>query len=265
MITSRQNPKIKQMRALRQSKERRRSGLCLVEGIRPVAAAIEANAEVAYICYAPQLLTSEYAQRLIAQQEAMGIPCHAISDDLFRQVTTREHPAGVLAVVRQRWSHLDEFSKRNLSWVAALIAPQDPGNVGSILRTVDAAGVDGLLLLDGGVDPYHPTAVRAAMGAQFWVPLASSSFAAFADWAQRHGYHIYGTSAHGAVDYRQVTFQTPGVLLLGSEREGLSTRHTAVCETIVRLPMHGRVTSLNLAVAAGILLYAMAEEKITQR
>jgi TrmH family RNA methyltransferase len=126
------------------------------------------------------------------------------------------------------------------------------------LRTIDAAGADGLILLDGGVDPFHPTAVRASMGTLFWKPLAQAGFADFLAWSRAHGYHLVGTSARGTQDYRSVSLPGgPTVLLLGSEQKGLSGEQLAACDTLVSLPMRGRATSLNLAVAAGILLYAL--------
>jgi TrmH family RNA methyltransferase len=140
----------------------------------------------------------------------------------------------------------------------ALVAPQDPGNLGAILRTIDAVGASGLLLLENSVDPYHPTAVRASMGTMFWHPVVKASFTDFTAWAKEHGYHIYGSSAKGGVDYQTVSaFQRPAILLLGSEREGLTFDQAGICEQVVQLPMQGRATSLNLSVAAGILLYFM--------
>jgi TrmH family RNA methyltransferase len=116
----------------------------------------------------------------------------------------------------------------------------------------------GLLLLESSVDAYHPTAVRASMGAIFRHAVVTASFADFVRWARRQGYHIYGSSAHAEWDYRQVeNYHKPAILLLGSEREGLTPEQCAVCERILLLPMRGKVTSLNLAVAAGVLLYTM--------
>jgi TrmH family RNA methyltransferase len=130
--------------------------------------------------------------------------------------------------------------------------------LGSILRTVDAAGASGLLLLDGGVDAYHPSAVRAAMGAHFWKPIIETSFSEFVAWARQQDVSIYGSSAHAKLDYRKAEYKLPGVLLLGSEREGLTEEQQAACEQVVSLPMRGRVTSLNLAVAAGVWMYAVS-------
>jgi TrmH family RNA methyltransferase len=130
-----------------------------------------------------------------------------------------------------------------------------------ILRTIDAVGASGLLLLDGGVDAYHPSAVRASMGALFWRPTLSLSFGGFINWTQKHAYHLYGASSHGDVDYREVeVYASPSILLLGSEREGLTSEQSGYCEKLIRLPMRGRATSLNLGVAAGVLLYDMLEK-----
>ncbi len=142
----------------------------------------------------------------------------------------------------------------------ALVAPQDPGNIGAILRTIDAVGASGLLLLDSSASPYHPNAVRASMGTLFWHPVVQASFPDFAGWARGSGYTIYGTSAHGSLDYRHVErYARPAILLLGSERQGLSPDQVACSDFLLQLPMRGRASSLNLAVAAGVLLYAMLE------
>ncbi len=259
-LTNPRNPHVKQVRALQQRKVRDETGLFVVEGIRHVGEAVEAKAQVEYICYAPDLLQSDFAYRLLEQQLALGHRCYALAPEVFRSLAEKENPQGILAVVRQPHTALADLNPGNLPWGVALVAPQDPGNIGTVLRTMDAVGASGLLLLDGGADPAHPNAVRASMGAQFWLPVVSAKFADFAVWAAGHGYHLYGTSAHGSVDYRTVTtYARPCILLLGSEQKGLSPEQAAVCELLIRLPMQGRVSSLNLAVAAGIMLYKMTE------
>lgn len=257
MITSRRNSKIKQARALRQRKHRDASGLFLAEGIRHVGEAVEAGADIDAIYYAPQLLTSVFAQDLIEAQSGEGVACHAVSEGVFESLADKENPPGILAVVRQQQTTLSNLNPDNFPWGVAVVEPQDPGNVGTILRTINAVGASGLILLENSVDPYHPTAVRASMGALFWHPVVTTSFKTFTGWADKHNYHVYGTSARSAHDYGEVTYQTPLIVLLGSEREGLSEEMAGVCDQLVRLPMRGKVTSLNLAVAAGVILYAV--------
>jgi TrmH family RNA methyltransferase len=261
-ITSRSHPKIKLIRSLRQRKHRQATGLFLVEGIRHVGEALEAQADVEFLCYAPEQLTSTYARDLIRQQQQRGLTCLAVDLATFASIAEKDHPQGILAVVRKPDYQLSQLNPQNFPWGVALVSPQDPGNIGTIMRTIDAVGANGLLLLDDSADPTHPSAVRASMGTLFSYPIVQTSFTDFQAWSQIHAYHIYGTSAHGSKDYQSVEhFQRPTLLLLGSEREGLTTEQSAACELVLRLPMHGHATSLNLAVAAGVMLYAMLEQQ----
>jgi TrmH family RNA methyltransferase len=134
--------------------------------------------------------------------------------------------------------------------------------VGTILRTLDAVGADALLLLDGGVELYHPTAVRASMGTIFWKPVVESSFDEFVEWSRRRNYQMIGTSAHGDVEYQTFVPNSPWILILGNEQKGLSKAQTNACDVTVCLPMKGRVSSLNLAVAAGVLLYQFTQTMV---
>jgi RNA methyltransferase, TrmH family len=260
LISSRNNPKIKLARLLRQRKARQESGLFLVEGIRPVGEAVQARAQIDTIFYAPDLLTSSFARDLIQTQEQAGVTCLPTTPEVFAALADKENPQGLLALVHKRERNLADLNPENFPWGVALVAPQDPGNLGTILRTVDAVGASGMLLLDSSVDLYHPSAVRASMGALFWLPSVSAGFSDFAAWSQGHGYCIYGTSAHAQVDYRDVpVYAWPRILLLGSEREGLTEEQMQICDVMIRLPMLGHATSLNLGVAAGVMLYAMLE------
>jgi TrmH family RNA methyltransferase len=260
LITSRNNAKVKGARALRRRKARQEQGAFVVEGIRHVGEAVESGANVQAIFYAPDQLVSPYAKSLIQTQSLAGVPCYATTPGVFASLAGKENPQGILAVVQQPARALESLSPGNFRWGVALVSPQDPGNLGTILRTVDAVGANGLILLENSVDPYHPTAVRASMGTLFWLPVVSTSYEAFQNWAQKHRYHIYGTSAHAEADYRAVNYTSPCILLMGSEQEGLTQAQASICESLVRMPMRGRATSLNLAVATGVMLYAMIEK-----
>jgi TrmH family RNA methyltransferase len=259
-LSSRSNPIIKQTRALQRRKARAATGLYLVEGIHPVGEAFDAGAAVQHVCYAPDLLSSEFAHNLIQEQSKRGTPCYALTQELFTYLAGKENPQGLLAVVRQNQIELNQLSPDNFSWGVALVSPQDPGNIGTILRTVDAVGASGLLLLENSADPFHPTAVRASMGGIFWYPVVKSSFTEFTLWARKHEYQIFGTSTHGAIGYHDIKlYQRPLILLMGSEREGLSREQAVVCQEFIQLPMHGHGSSLNLAVATGIMLYSILD------
>ncbi len=157
LISSHSNPLVKQIRALRQRKGREETGLFLVEGIHHVGEAVEAGWGIETLVYAPDQLTSDFAHRLVDEQSQRGVRCVALTSELFSAIAEKDNPQGILAVVRQRHLKLDDIAREHFRFGAALVSPQDPGNVGTILRTLDAAGADGLFLLDGGVDPYHPS------------------------------------------------------------------------------------------------------------
>ncbi len=263
LITSRNNPKIKLVKSLRQRKYRQASGSFLVEGIHPVGEAVEAaqtGLKIEAIYFAPDLLDSEYARKLVEQQYERGLPCYATSAEVFQSISGKENPQGILAVVQIPTTGLEQISAENFPWGVALVMPQDPGNVGTILRTIDAVGASGLILLDDSTDPYHPNCVRASMGALFWFPVVQTNFEQFAHWVKNNKFHVYGTSARVKLDARQVPFCKPAILLLGSERSGLTPEQKSICDHLVALPMRGRGSSLNLAVAAGVMLYLMLEK-----
>ena len=255
LITSLSNPLIKQARSLRQKKVRVETGLFLVEGIHHVGEAVEANWEIESVLYAPEILRSNFARDLLPR---LTIQPQPVSAQVMEALADKDNPQGILAVVHQRKSHLDD-SKGMRSGVA-VVSAQDPGNVGSILRTMDAVSTDALFLLEGGVDLYHPSLVRASMGTLFWKPVVQASFDEFVGWARgsrSSGVQLIGASAHADVDYHTLVPQLPWVLVLGNEQKGLSPEQTKACDITISLPMKGRVSSLNLSVAAGVLLYTL--------
>ncbi|MEX1071700.1 MAG: RNA methyltransferase [Anaerolineales bacterium] len=257
-IASKANPKIKLVRSLRDRKTRKEQGLFMVEGISHIGLAAENKAPIEFVVYSADLLDTPFAKELVEKIGSVGIETLSTSPEILASLADKDNPAGMLAVVRQQPAQLSDLMMDASAIAAAIVAPQDPGNLGSILRTIDAVGAAGLILLDGGVDPWNPSAVRAGLGAHFTKPIVQASFSDFTRWATNNSCHIYGSSAHTEKDYKQAEYKSPAVLLLGSEREGLSPEQLAICESVVGLPMRGRVTSLNLSVAAGILLYELA-------
>jgi RNA methyltransferase, TrmH family len=250
MITSLSNPLVKKVRALRQRKVRSSTELFIVEGIHHVGEAVAAGWNIDSIIYTPDNLTSDFARRLTSNFPSK---LQEVSSEVMESIAEKDHPSGLIAIVHQKPTTLNNVVA--IQTAAALIAPQDPGNVGTILRTVDAVGADAVFLLEGGVDPYHPTCIRASMGTIFWKPIVQSSFGEFIGWARGKNIQIIGSSAHAERDYQTLQPFSNFVLLFGSEQKGLSPEHIKSCDEIVSVPMRGRASSLNLAVAASILLY----------
>jgi TrmH family RNA methyltransferase len=260
IIKSNQNPKVKLARALQERKARDAEKLFVLEGTFHVGAALENQATFEYVLYSSGVLRGEFAKSLIAEFGRQNIPAFEVEREILEGLSEKDNPQGMLAVIGQCPTLLNELRLPVGGLAVAAVAPQDPGNVGTMLRTIDAAGAAALILLDGGVDAWHPHAVRAGMGAHFTKPIIATTFAEFANWAKQHSYPIHGSSAKAGLDYGEAEYSLPGVLLLGSEREGLTAEQQAACTQVVRLPMRGRVTSLNLAVAAGVLIYEILKD-----
>jgi len=256
LISSLSNPLVKRVRALRHVKARTRSGTFLVEGLHHIGSALEAGWRLETLLYAPSLLSSGFGPSLLESARAAGVLPQPVSEAVMESVTDKENPQGALAVVRQKRTAPGELGK--VASGVALVAPQDPGNVGTILRTVEAAGVESFFQLDGGVDLFHPTLVRASMGALFWVPVVSTSFEDFIDWSRNRNMTLIGTSAHARRDYREaLPVDPPWMLVMGNEQKGLSPAQIAACDLALTITMTGRASSLNLAVATGVFLYAL--------
>jgi TrmH family RNA methyltransferase len=260
-VTSRANPLVKLTHSLRQKKTRDETGLFIVEGIHLVGAAYEAGWEFSSILFAPEMLVSNYANDLLGKlrkefnENSTGgrQVVQPVSGKILESLAEKENPQGVIAIVRQRKPELARSGGFNFG--VAVVSPQDPGNIGTIQRSMDAAGAETLFLLDGGVDLFHPSVVRASMGALFSIPTIQCSFNEFTDWARQAGYFLIGTSAHAGLDYRKLVPAHPWILVFGNEQKGLTVYQQNACDRMIGIPMHGRISSLNLGVAASILLY----------
>ena len=255
IISSTANPRIKHIRSLATRQEREKAQQFFIEGMRIVGEAVQMGADIETLIYAPSLLKSQFALELIQQQQERGITCLEVSSEVFRSLSTKDGPQGIGAVLHQRWEQLEQVTPQQDDFWVALDAAQDPGNIGTILRTSDAVGCSGLLLLGHSADPYDPGALRASMGAVFSQRLIKTTFDDFLQWKQRHLLSVIGTSDSASTDYRAATYHRPVVLLMGSEREGLSRFQQSICDMMIQIPMVGRSDSLNLAVATGIVLY----------
>ena len=262
MISSTSNPRIKRIKRLRQKKYRFRERVFFIEGLRGVLSAIESEANVDTIFYSPKLLTSELAKQVISGQRQKGVHCLELTSAVFKSISTRERPVGLGAIVNNLWTDVETLSVSSDDVYVALVSVSEPGNLGTIIRSIDAAGASGLLIVDPSVDPYHPTAVKASMGTLFSVPHCQlGDVGKLQQWISENGLHTIATSARAKLSYRDVTYRFPNVLLLGNEKGGLTEAVIGAADLSVSIPMHGTASSLNLASAATVLLYELSNAK----
>lgn len=261
IITSPSNPKIKTIRKLRERKARQEMNCFYAEGLRIVVEAVQQGVPLQTLLVAPDLLTSPIGQKLVEEQKTRGVDVMEVSAEVFQSVALKEAPVGIAAVLQQQWQPLAETLVQPGDLWVALDEVADPGNLGTILRTQDAIGGKGVILLDHATDPYDPTAIRASMGALFTQKLIKTTFEEFAIWKRRQAVPLFGTSGAAQADYQEATYPSGLVVLMGSERQGLSENHMRLCDQMVRIPMVGHSDSLNLAVATAVVLYEIFNQR----
>lgn len=251
-ITSTQNQQIKQIRALRLRKVREERGQFLIEGQLALQAALMHGAQIELLIVAPEL-----GGRL---PTPMALPILEVSAEVFASISQKATSRGVAAVVQQYWSLLHDI-RLNRGFVTILEGCQYPGNLGTIVRTADASGSRGVVLVGDTADPYDHQAVRASTKALFVQPLVRTDYAALLRWKQRHRLMLVGASPEARCDYRGLAYPRPVGLAFGSEGGGLSTQMRSLCDELVYIPMAGQSDSLNLAVAAGLVMYEVAHQQ----
>ncbi|MEJ1156876.1 TrmH family RNA methyltransferase [Prosthecomicrobium sp. N25] len=261
-MTSLANPVVKDIRALQLKKERARTGLFLAEGLKLVADAIQEGWPLKVLAFAAKVRQQPMVQRTVEAALAAGALVIEVNEAVLEKISRRDNPQMVVAVFEQRTLPLDAVDLAGTTVWVALETVKDPGNLGTIIRTVDSVGGAGVILVGDTTDPFALEAVRATMGSIFHVPLAVADKAGFLAWTRRTGVSVVGTHLKGAVDYRCPAYAEPMVLLMGNEQSGLPDDLAAACATLVKIPMAGRADSLNLAVATGVMLYEIRRSRL---
>ncbi len=256
-ITSFSNETVKRLRSLRDKKARREEGLFLAEGLRILAEARDMGRLPEIIAYSDKGQVHPLATEIIAECEAAGGDVIVTSPDILSKMSGKDNPQAILGAFRQPDTGLAAINRgASPLWLVAQ-ALRDPGNVGTILRTGDATKAGGLILIDDSADPYSVEAVRASMGAIFTQAIATATWDEFLSWLRSGPGQLVGTSLNTTQDYLEATYQQPCFLLIGNESQGLPSEYEAACDLLVKMPMLGRADSLNAAVAAAVMAFAV--------
>jgi TrmH family RNA methyltransferase len=263
-ITSLQNERVKAIRALDMRKARKETGLFVTEGASILITAREHGFKPETLVYRAGSAGSGPARGLVDWALKSGTDVLEVSEAVLGKIASKDNPQSMLAVFRQRWSELPDPDRiaRGDVWVA-LEEVRDPGNLGTILRTVDAVGAAGVILIGASCDPYARECVRATMGSVFAVPIVKATREVFLDWRKHWSGDVVGTHLDAREDFRKVAYKGPTLLVMGSEGPGLSQTIAAACTRAVKIPMAGRLDSLNLAVATALMLYQIRGPQLT--
>ena len=256
-ITSFSNETVKRLRSLRDKKTRREEGLFLAEGLRILTEARDSGRLPEIIAYSAANGVHPLAAEIIAATEAAGGDVIETSPDILSKMSGKDNPQAILGAYRQPDTSLESIDRSFAPlWLVAQ-SLRDPGNIGTILRTGDATGAGGLILIDDSADPYSVEAVRASMGAIFTQAIATARWDEFVPWLRSGPGQLVGTSLSTDRDYLDQTYERPCFLLIGNESQGLPEAYEAECDLLVKIPMTGRADSLNAAVAAAVMAFAV--------
>ena len=254
-ITAFSNPLIKQVRDLRDKRHRRESGRFLAEGLRILTEAREAGRLPTLLFFAAASAGHALVRELVAAVEAAGGEAIETTPDILSKLSGKDNPQAVVGVFEAWDTPLDALDRTASGiWLVAERL-RDPGNLGTILRTGDAVGAGGLILIGECVDPFSVEAVRASMGALFTVPVVRAEWPAFLTWLRAGPGQLVGLSLDTDTDYHAARYEAPTFLLTGNEAQGMPADYAAACDVLVKLPMLGKADSLNAAVATAVMAY----------
>jgi RNA methyltransferase, TrmH family len=256
-VTAFSNSTVKLLRSLRDKKARRAEGLFLAEGLRILAEARDSGRLPEIIAFSPEGAKHPLAAEIIAATEAAGGDAVETTPDILSKMSGKDNPQMLLGAYRQPETALSAIDRGKAPlWIVAQ-ALRDPGNLGTILRTGDAAGAGGLILIDECADPFSVEAARASMGALFTQDIATARWPEFVEWLRSGEGQLVGTSLKATDDYFEAEYCKPCFLLIGNEQQGLPPDYESECDLLVKIPMAGRADSLNAAMATAVMAFAI--------
>ncbi|MBC2607419.1 TrmH family RNA methyltransferase [Pelagicoccus albus] len=261
LITSLQNPRVKNLVKLRDRRARNQQGIFIAEGYRAISRAMEKDVFPLEVYFCPDCFLGENEDALLGQAQANGAALFELSKHAFEKVAYRDRPEGLLAVIKQ-WSYtLDQIKLSEPPFLLIVESIEKPGNLGTILRSADAAGVDAVICCDSVTDLFNPNAVRSSTGVLFSMPTVSASTEDVIEWVRKNGIRTAATTPHTDQVYTDTDLKGPLAIVMGSEQFGLSERWLEACDQKVLIPMAGQADSLNVAMATLITLFEAVRQR----
>jgi RNA methyltransferase, TrmH family len=261
IITSLKNPRLKRLVKLRERRQRDEDRAFLIEGYREVRRAVEKKVPLDELYYCPDWFLGENERTLLDGAAAAGAKLFELSKDAFAKVAYRERPDGILAVAPQWKRTLADLIVPGNPFILVVEAIEKPGNLGTILRSADAAGCDAVVVCDPVTDLFNPNVVRASTGVLFSVPCVVEGNEAVLAWLNGRGIRVVATTPAAAKCYTDADLRGPLAIVMGSEQYGLSAFWLENSDESVRIPMAGQADSLNVAMAALITLFEAVRQR----
>jgi TrmH family RNA methyltransferase len=264
-LTGSGNPVIKEVRSLRNRSAREEKGLYFIEGYRFVAEALKASADIIYIIVSETFLAGHGKEDLTGMVEQSSIRCYVVPDHMFESISDTKNPQGILAVLRLDRKKPGEAGFGN-GMLVIMDMVMDPGNMGTIIRTADAAGCAGIIVTDGCVDVFNPKVLRSTMGSIFHIPVYHcGSVEETLKKVKESGFLILASHLEGSTGIFDVDLTGNIALVIGNEAGGISEAAVQSADLLVKIPMEGGAESLNVSVAAGIMMFEAVRQKKRNR
>ncbi len=254
-ITSTSNPTIKLLRGLDRKKVRNDTGLFLAEGARLIVDALKFGWKPKYVLVGSETVDRPDIQHVISQCAEIGARTLTTSSRILSAVSRKDNPQTIIAAFEQQTTTLEALETSGKKRFIALYEARDPGNLGTILRTADAAGIDGVILVEQCCDPFSVECVRATMGALFSNNIVLASFTEFDNWRRKAHIKMAAASVNGTMRHDQAEYSSKSVILMGNEQSGIPEAAENACDILIKIPMAGAADSLNLAQATAIMTY----------
>lgn len=256
-ITSTQNPKVKSVLALEKPRERRKQGLFVIEGQKEIGLALEAGYKIGNLFFCEEIISLPEVEKF-AQPGQQLIP---VSREVFEKLVMREGSGGLLAVAEQKTHPLSQLKLSASPLLLIVESVEKPGNLGAILRTADAAGIDAVIICDPQTDFYNPNVIRSSIGCVFTKQVASATSAETIAWLHKNGIKIYCTYLKASVAYHTVDFTQPSAIVMGTEATGLSDLWVENSTANIIIPMAGKIDSMNVSTAAAVVVFEAKRQR----
>jgi TrmH family RNA methyltransferase len=257
LITSTQNPKVKNLLALEKPRERRKQCLFIIEGKKEIGMAIDAGYKIGNLFFCEELISLNEIKSMAAADQLL-IP---VAREVFEKIAIRENSGGVLAVAEQKVHRLDMLKLGASPLLLILESVEKPGNLGAILRTADAVGVDAVIICDPQTDFYNPNVIRSSVGCVFTNQIASATSEETIDWLKKNNISIYCTYLKAAKAYHTIDYSAPAAIIMGTESTGLSDLWVKSSTENIIIPMQGKIDSMNVSTAAAVVVFEAKRQR----
>lgn len=262
-ITSLQNPKVKLATKLWDRRSREKNGQFLIEGYRELSRAIENDEEIESLFFCKELFLGSSEMALIDRCAQKGAFIYQTSEKVFKSFSYRDRPDGLIAIAKMRHLSLQDLKPSKNPFLIVAEAIEKPGNLGTILRSADGAGVEGVIVSDRCTDIFNPNVVRSSVGTLFSLPVIESSTTDCIEWLKKNKIKLVAATPEAKIDYTKADFTGPLAIVVGTEQYGLSQQMKNEADILVRIPMMGIADSLNVGVATALLLYEVHRQRHT--